>query len=152
MRIVIGCDISGLPLKEVIARHLREKGIEVVDLGVEPGQDVDYPDIAEKLAGRIAAGEFERGMLFCGTGIGMAIAANKLPGVRAAVCHDPYSAERSRKSNNAQVATMGALVIGPEMAKALTDIWLASEYTGGRSARKVEKVAAIDEKYRRPTP
>ena len=145
----IGCDLSGLPLKEVIVQQLRGKGIEVVDFGVQPGQNVDYPDIAEEVAGRIAAGEFERGMLFCGTGIGMAIAANKVPGVCAAVCHDPYSTDRSRKSNNAQVATMGALVIGPELAKSLTDIWLASEYVGGRSAPKVEKVKAIDERYRR---
>ncbi|HTU02457.1 MAG TPA: RpiB/LacA/LacB family sugar-phosphate isomerase, partial [Candidatus Sulfotelmatobacter sp.] len=90
-----------------------------------------------------------RGILMCGTGIGMAITANKVPGVRAATCHDTYSAERARKSNNAQILTMGARVIGPELAKTIVDAWLASEFEGGGSAPKVEKIMEYDEKFRR---
>ena len=101
------------------------------------------------LIGRLLAGEGERGVLVCGTGIGMAIVANKVPGVRAAQAHDLYSAERARKSNDAQIITLGALVVGPELAKALIDVWLRSEFGGGRSAPKVAKINAVDERYRR---
>ena len=97
-----------------------------------------YPDVAVKVAEAVARGEYERGILVCGTGIGMAIAANKVPGIRAAVCHDPFSTERSRKSNNAQIMCMGERVIGVELAKYLVDIWLECEFAGGGSAPKVE--------------
>lgn len=146
--IIIGCDFSGKPLLDTISAHLNAKGIEVIDIGSYPGDLRDYPDIAEELALRVAKGEFERGILICGTGIGMAIAANKIPGVRAACCHDPYSAERSRKSNNAQIITMGALVIGNELAISLIDIWLNSEFQGGRSEIKVKKLEELDMKFK----
>lgn len=149
MRIAIGSDLSGYPLKEIICEHLKKKGLEVVDFGVKKNENIDYPEIACAVAERVAAGEFERAILCCGTGIGMAIVANKIPGVRAAVCHDPYSAERARMSNNAQVMSMGALVIDPNFAKMITDIWLSSEFQRGRSLPKVNKIMAIDEKYRR---
>jgi ribose 5-phosphate isomerase B len=97
----------------------------------------------------VSKGEFERGILICGTGIGMAIVANKVPGVRAACCHDPYSAERARKSNNAQILTMGSQIVAPTLAHTLLDHWLDSEFAGGRSSPKVAKIDAIDEKYRR---
>lgn len=148
MKVIIGSDHFGFDLKEVIKEHIESKGIEVVDIGVHDKTPIDYPDIGVALAERIASGEFERGILICGTGIGMAIVANKVPGVRAAVCHDVYSAERARKSNNAQVMTMGAQIVGPELAKKLVDIWLESEFQGGRSLPKVEKINKIDEKYR----
>jgi ribose 5-phosphate isomerase B len=150
MKILIGSDHIGYSLKEDLKQYLLEMGHEVVDIGVSNGRDpVDYPDIALALSERIAVAESDRGILICGTGIGMAIAANKVPGVRAACCHDPYSAERARKSNNAQIITMGAQVIAPTMARVLLDHWLASEYSGGRSAPKVEKIDRIDAKYRR---
>jgi ribose 5-phosphate isomerase B len=142
--LAIGCDLAGLPLKEIVCAHLAARGQAVVDFGVRAGEDIDYPDIAQEVARRVAAGEYERAILICGTGIGMAIVANKVPGVRAAVCHDPYSAERARKSNDAQVMALGARVIGPELANTLTDIWLSAEFEGGRSAPKVAKIAAID--------
>lgn len=148
MKVIIGSDHFGFDLKEVIKEHIESKGIEVDDIGVHDKTPIDYPDIGVALAERIASGEFERGILICGTGIGMAIVANKVPGVRAAVCHDVYSAERARKSNNAQVMTMGAQIVGPELAKKLVDIWLESEFQGGRSLPKVEKINKIDEKYR----
>ncbi|ERM92442.1 ribose 5-phosphate isomerase [Caldanaerobacter subterraneus subsp. yonseiensis KB-1] len=148
MKIILGSDHFGFDLKEIIKEHLRSKGIEVIDVGVYDKNPVDYPDIAVVVAERVASGEFERGILICGTGIGMAIVANKVPGVRAAVCHDVYSAERARKSNDAQIMTMGGVIVGPELAKKLVDVWLESEFQGGRSLPKVEKIKMIDAKYR----
>ena len=148
MRIVIGSDHFGYPLKEVVREYLMELGHEPVDVGCwDADEPVDYPDIAEALGLRVASGEFERGILVCGTGIGMAMVANKIPGVRAACCHDPYSAERSRKSNDAQVLAMGSQIVGPSLARLLVDHWLASEFGGGRSAPKVAKIKALDERY-----
>lgn len=146
-KIIIGTDHLGLPLKNALVEHLRSKGHEVEDIGVHDDQPVDYPDVAVELAERIARGEYERGILICGTGAGMAITANKVPGVRAVAVNDPYTAERAIASNNAQVITMGALVTGANVAKMLADIWLANEFQGGGSARKVEKMNAIDARY-----
>jgi len=146
-KIAIGADHNGFHLKEIIKNHLASKGIDVVDFGVNDENPVDYPDIALLVSKRVAAGEFDRAILICGTGIGMAIAANKVPGVRAAQCYDVYSAERARKSNNAQVITLGAQVVGPELAKKLIDVWLESEFQGGRSLPKVEKINDIDRQY-----
>jgi ribose 5-phosphate isomerase B len=148
MRISIGCDEAGLPLLDVIRDQLKQKDVEVKDFGVYNSDPIDYPDIAEKVAETVANGEAERAILVCGTGIGMCITANKVPGVRAALCHDTYSAERARKSNDAQVITMGARVIGPELAKSIINVWLDSEFAGGNSARKVEKMNAVDERFR----
>jgi ribose 5-phosphate isomerase B len=148
MKIAIGCDEAGLPLLDIIREQLKEKHIEVQDFGVHNADPVDYPDIGVAVAEAVASGESERGILVCGTGIGMSITANKVPGVRAALCHDTYSADRARKSNDAQVITMGARVIGPELAKSIIETWLNAEFAGGRSAPKVEKMNAVDEKYR----
>ena len=148
MHILIGSDHIGYSLKENLKEYLVESGYEVVDLGCKDATTpVDYPDVATELAERIAAGETDRGILICGTGIGMAITANKVPGVRAACCHDPYSAERARKSNDAQVITMGAQIVAPTLARLLIDHWLASEFTGGRSAPKVDKIKKLDDRY-----
>ena len=153
MRIVIGSDHFGYGLKEDLKQHLIELGHEPVDVGCHNAdQPVDYPDVAVAAAQRIASGEFDRGILICGTGAGMAIVANKVAGVRAACCHDPYSAERARKSNNAQVITMGAQVVGPALGRQLLDHWLASEFAGGRSQAKVAKIEALDRLPRAGTP
>jgi len=153
MKIAIGCDELAYKLKEIIKAFLKEQSdveIELVkDCGVEENENIDYPDIAERVAKSIMSGECDRGILICGTGIGMAIAANKFPGIRAAQVCDPYSAERARKSNNAQIMTLGALTMGPETAKYLVGIWLKCEFAGGRSTRKVDKINAIDETYRK---
>ena len=148
MRIALGCDEAGLPLMDVIRAYLAAKNIDVEDFGVHTPDPVDYPDVAEQAAVSVAAGESDRAILVCGTGIGMSITANKVPGVRAALCHDTYSAERARKSNDAQVITMGARVIGPELAKKIVEVWLESDFTGGNSTRKVEKMNEVDERYR----
>jgi ribose 5-phosphate isomerase B len=149
MRIVIGADHIGLPLKNVVRDYLAARGVEVVDFGVNGEEPVDYPDIAHKVARAVADGDFDRGVLVCGTGIGMAIVANKVPGVRAAQCHDPYSAERARGSNDAQIITMGARVIGSELAKKIIDAWLGMEFQGGTSAPKVQRINEIDAMYRK---
>ncbi len=148
MKIALGCDEAGLTMMDMIRDYLKQKQIEVQDFGVHSVDPVDYPDIALVASEAVASGECERGILVCGTGIGMSITANKVPGVRAALCHDTYSAERARKSNDAQVLCMGARVIGPELANSILDHWLESELAGGRSAHKVAKMNAVDEKYR----
>jgi ribose 5-phosphate isomerase B len=150
VRIIIGSDHFGFLLKEEVRAYLGELGHEPVDIGVSSGDELaDYPDVAEMLALRIASGEFDRGVLVCGTGIGMAMVANKIPGVRAACCHDPYSAERARKSNDAQILALGSQIVGPSLARVLVDHWLESEFAGGRSAPKVEKIRMVDERYHR---
>jgi ribose 5-phosphate isomerase B len=146
--IVIGADHMGLPLKDAIRDYLVKKGYQVSDLGVNAADPVDYPDVGAQVAEAVGRGEYERGILVCGTGAGMAIVANKVPGVRAVAVQDPYTAERAVASNNAQIVTFGAQIIGPQVAEKLIDIWLASEYQGGRSAPKVAKIDSLDEKYR----
>ncbi len=147
MKLAIGCDEAAYNLKKLIVEHLEKKGIEYQDFGAGAGETVLYPDVAARVGEAVARGEFERGILVCGTGIGMAITANKVPGIRAAVCHDPYSAERARKSNNAQILCMGERVVGVELAKMLVDIWLKCEFAGGGSAPKVERIMEYERKY-----
>jgi len=147
--IVIGADHMGLPLKDVIRDHLRKRGYVVEDMGVTSSTPVDYPDVGAQVAEAVAAGRYERGVLVCGTGAGMAIVANKVPGVRAVCVADPYTAERAVASNNAQIVTFGAQITGPAVAEKLVDIWLESEFQGGRSAPKVAKIDALDDKYHR---
>ena len=143
MKVVIGADSAGKPLLDVIAAHLGTKpGIELTDLS----QSGFYADLSDKVGREIVDGKFERGILFCGTGIGVCISANKVPGIRAALTHDTYSAERAAKSNNAQIITMGARVIGPELAKSIVDTWLASEFDpNGPSAANVEAIDRLDQ-------
>ena len=141
----IGADDAGAPLKEHLAHYLKEHGYEVKDFG--NGNEQDYPDVAAAVAEAVKHGEFDRAVLVCGTGLGMAITANKIPGVRAATAHDAYSAERARKSNDAQIITMGSRVIAPQAAEKVLEHWLASEFEGGRSVPKVEKMKAIDARY-----
>ena len=139
----VGSDDAGATLRLAVAAHLRELGYEVDDYGVDDSSSA-YPQVAFEVAAHVASGKHDRAVLCCGTGIGMAIAANKVSGVYAAQVHDPYSAERARASNNAQVMTLGARVIGPELAVALMRIWLSSEFQGRGSARKVAKIAAAE--------
>ena len=147
MKIVIGCDEAGCGLKHIIIDLLQKEGIEVTDEGCRDDEVVLYPNIAERVANIVADGEADRGILICGTGIGMAMAANKVKGIRAAVCHDPFSTERSRKSNDAQIMCMGARVIGPELAKMLVKLWLTCDFAGGGSAPKVEAIKQMEGKY-----
>ena len=139
IKVIIDADDAAIALKNAVVEHLKNKGIQVEDLdynGENPG--ATYPEIGFNLAKKVRDEQAERAILICGTGLGMAMIANKVEGVFAGVCHDVYSAERLRASNNAQVLTMGARVIGEELAKTIVDAWLNAEYTGGRSAPKVD--------------
>ncbi len=144
MRIAVDSDEAGLELKGIVVKHLRTSGAETEDLNFLGAHQADYPDIGYHLARRVAAGEFDRGVLICGTGLGMAMIANKVEGIYAGVCHDVYSAERLRKSNDAQILTLGARVIGPEAAKCILTAWLRSEFEAGRSLPKVARMRELE--------
>jgi ribose 5-phosphate isomerase B len=146
-RIVLGADHLGRALKDTLRDHLSAQGYQVEDMGVSDDAAVDYPDVGFALAERVGQGEFPRGILVCGTGAGMAICANKVPGVRAACVMDPHSAERAIASNDAHVITFGSQIVGAEVAKKLADIWLAHEFQGGRSQPKVEKITAGERRH-----
>ena len=144
--ILLGADHLGLSLKNSLKNHLQDKGYKIEDVGVDSEDPVDYPDVGEKLARKIANGDSVRGILCCGTGAGMAIVANKIPGVIAVCINDPYTAERAIASNNAQVVTLGGLITGKEVGKKLVDIWLENDFQGGKSLPKVEKINKLDTK------
>ena len=147
MKIAIGCDEAGFILKEIIKSYLQENGFEVEDYGVYDTKPILYPDIAYKVATSISTGIHNRGVLICGTGIGMAITANKIPHVRAAVCHDIYSTECSRKSNDCQIMCLGARIVGDELAKLLVKRWLECDFQGGGSTAKVERIKGIEAEF-----
>lgn len=140
--IVIGCDNAAVELKNIIIKLLESKGVKYEDVGVNNCEDETiYPEVAAKVCSSIIVSNYEKeGILVCGTGIGMAISANKFPGIYAAVCHDAYSAERARLSNNTNVITMGARVIGAELAKKIIEEWLRLQFKPGSSTPKVEKI------------
>lgn len=140
MKIGIGSDHNAFEMKSLLKKHIEAKGIEVVDYGCYSTEEVDYPNVAFNVANAVVEEEIERGILFCGTGIGMAMAANKIPGVRAAQVHDTYSAERAQLSNNAQIITLGSKVVGIEVAKKIVDEYLSVHFEGGNSARKIDQI------------
>lgn len=143
MKIAIGADHGGFRLKGEIIELLTEEGLNFKDFGTFSEDSVDYPDIALEVARAVQSGEFRRGILICGTGIGIGIAANKLRGIRAALCHDTFSARAAREHNDANILTMGERVIGPGLARDIVKVWLGAEFAGGRHARRVEKIDAI---------
>lgn len=144
MKIVLGSDHAGFSLKETIKEHLSSQGWEVIDCGTDSEESVDYPDFAEKVGRTICDGICEKGILVCGTGIGISIAANKLPGIRAAVCHDVFTAQASREHNDANILAMGARVLSPSLALEMVDTWLATSFSGGRHQRRIDKIAALE--------
>jgi ribose 5-phosphate isomerase B len=144
LKVAIDCDDAATDLKKTLVEHLRTAGVEVTDLNYSSGKKADYPEIGYHLAREIAAKKFDRGILMCGTGLGMAMIANKVEGVWAGTCHDTFSAERLAKSNDANVMTLGARVIGPELAKMVVDAWLKSEFAGGGSAPKVDQLRSLE--------
>jgi ribose 5-phosphate isomerase B len=145
-RIALGADHAGFALKERIRAYLADKGCEVEDLGPTTPQRVDYPDYAEQVAARVAAHKADYGFLVCGTGLGVAIAANKVRGIRAATCNDTLSAYFARAHNDANVLAMGGRLTDEVTARKIVDIWLSTPFEGGRHARRVEKIALIGEK------
>lgn len=143
MKIAIGCDHGGYELKLAVKKHLEEKGYEVVDYGCHSTESVDYPVYGEKVGRAVAGGECELGVLICGTGIGISLAANRVKGVRAAVCSEPYSAEMTRRHNNANIIAFGARVVGEGTAMTIVDAFLGAKFEGGRHARRVDMLEAI---------
>lgn len=144
MKVAIGCDHKGLQLKELAKSILQELGYEYVDKGTFTEERVDYPDYAKEVALAVARGECERGIAICGSGIGVSITANKVPGIRAALCHDTYLARMCRQHNNANVLCLGALDVGLGPAEDILRIWLSTPYEGGRHQVRVDKIAALE--------
>ena len=143
MKIAICCEHCGYALKLAVKKHLEEKGYEVVDYGCHSTESVDYPVYGEKVGRAVAGGECELGVLICGTGIGISLAANRVKGVRAAVCSEPYSAEMTRRHNNANIIAFGARVVGEGTAMPIVDAFLGAQFEGGRHARRVDMLEAI---------
>lgn len=146
MKIGIGNDHSAVELKNIIKAHLESKGHEVVNYGTDTGESCNYVEYGEKVANAVASGEVECAVLICGTGIGISLAANKVEGIRAAVCSEPYSARMTKQHNNANIIAFGARVVGSEVAKMIVDEWLDAEFLGGRHAERVEAMMEIERK------
>ncbi len=147
LRVAIACDHGGFKLKQEVVEYLESAGIPFQDFGTFSEESVDYPDVVLPVAEAVARGECDRAVLLCGTGIGVSIVANKVPGVRAALCHDTYSARHSRLHNDANVLALGGRVVGPGLARDIVADWLETGFEGGRHARRVGKITAIEEKY-----
>ena len=147
MRIAIGSDHAGFKLKGIIKQRFSASGREFTDFGVNTPQPVDYPDIAAAVGEAVARGDYDQGILICGTGIGMAITANKVPGVRAALCHDVFTAKAAREHNDANILTLGERVLQSEAACDIVDAWFRARFIGGRHARRLEKIRDLERKY-----
>ncbi len=147
MKIAIASDHGGFRLKSVIVDYLQKSGFEYEDFGAYNESSCDYPDYALKVAEKVAAKDFNFGILICGTGIGIGIAANKVPGVRAALCHDTFSAHACREHNDANILTMGERVVGQGLALDIVDIFLKTEFEGDRHQRRINKISDIEKKY-----
>ena len=148
MKIGIGNDHSALELKAEIIGFLKEKGYEIVDFGTNSTESCDYPIYGEKVARAVAAGEVEKGILICGTGLGISLAANKVEGIRAVVCSEPFTAKMSRAHNNCNILALGARVVGAELEKMIVDTWLSTEFEGGRHQRRVDMIMDIEKRNR----
>lgn len=146
MKIAIGADHGGFNLKKEIVALLEELGHDYKDFGTHSADSIDYPDVAIPVAEAVAAGEFDRGILICGTGIGIGIAANKVKGIRAALVHDSFSAKATRQHNDSNIMTMGERVIGPGLALDLVTTWLDTDFEGGRHSNRVDKMSAYESK------
>lgn len=148
MKVAVASDHAGFSLKDTIRSYLTSLGHEVIDFGTFSEDSVDYPDYAEKVVDALVNGVVDRGILICGTGIGMSIVSNKFPGVRAALCYDEYTARMSRLHNDANILVLGGRVLSGEVAVRIVDIWLNTEFEGGRHIRRLEKIKRIEEKIR----
>ena len=144
MKLAIGNDHTAVNLKQIIVDHLTERGIEVVNVGCDTPESFDYPISGYRVGKLVASGEVDGGVLICGTGVGISLSANKVPGVRACVCSEPYTAALSKRHNNSNIIAFGARVVGDEMAKLIVDSWLDATYEGGRHQRRVDMITAIE--------
>ena len=144
MKIALGNDHAAVEMKEFVKAYLEEKGSEVLNLGTDTHDSVDYPEYGAAVGRAVVGGDADLGIAICGSGVGISISANKIKGVRAVCCSEPYSARMSRQHNNANVLCFGARVIGQEMAKMIIDEWLAAEFQGGRHQKRVDKIIALE--------
>lgn len=147
MKIAIGSDHGGFPLKGVIADLLRSRSIEVIDVGTDSDKSVDYPDFGEKVAKMVAGGEADSGIVICGTGIGISIAANKVPGIRAALVTDSFMARMAREHNNANILALGGRVISPDSACEMVTAWLDADFEGGRHQGRLDKITQLEREF-----
>ena len=145
MKIAVACDPAGLPLKGPVEETLKELGVEYVDFGINDGDPRDYPIFAVRAANAVVSGQCDRGIILCGTGVGISMAANKVKGIRCCACSDCYSAKMSRAHNDANMLAMGGRVIAPELAKMITEIWVKGEFEGGRHQRRIDMFKLIEE-------
>ncbi len=145
MKIAIGCDHVGIEQKDLVIRHLENKGIKVEDFGTHSTERTDYPQYGLAVANAVAARQADLGILICGTGVGISLAANKVKGIRAVVCSDPYTAQLSKEHNNTNILAFGSRVVGIEVAKMIIDNWLNAEFEGGRHQNRINQISAIEE-------
>lgn len=147
MKVAVACDHAGLALKEEVKKWLAADGIACQDMGCNSLQSVDYVDYAQPAMEAVLRGECQRAILICGTGIGMSITANKFPGIRAALCHDVFSARATREHNDSNVLCLGARVIGTGLAEEIIRVWLQTDFAGGRHQRRIDKIASVEKQY-----
>ncbi|AKL93723.1 ribose 5-phosphate isomerase B [Clostridium aceticum] len=147
MKIAIGSDHGGFSLKEIIKEHLQQKSIEFKDFGTDSEASCDYSEFAEAVGEAVVSGIYDRGIIICGTGIGISIAANKIPGVRCAVVGDCFSAKATRQHNDTNILALGARVVGSGLALEIVDTWLGTEFEGGRHQQRIDKITEIEKKY-----
>jgi ribose 5-phosphate isomerase B len=152
MKIAIGCDHAGLELKNEIIKVLSGLGIDCIDYGTNTPESVDYPDFGEKVSGAVSSGEIERGILICGTGIGMSIVANKFPGIRASLCNDLFTAQMSRRHNDANVLVIGGRIVGKDLAKEIVKTWVNTTFDGSRHVNRLKKITLIEDRLRKHEP
>ncbi|MEW6066730.1 MAG: ribose 5-phosphate isomerase B [Nitrospirota bacterium] len=149
MKFAIGCDHAGFELKKEIISVLNNLGIEFIDYGTEGSESVDYPDFGERVSEAVSSGKVDRGILICGTGIGMSIVANKFPGVRASLCNELYTAKMSRLHNDANILVVGGRIVGKDLAKEIVKVWVNTTFDGGRHADRLKKIMHIEERITR---
>ncbi len=150
MKVGIGCDHAGLELKLELISLLKEIGIDCIDYGTDVPKSVDYPDFGEKVSSAVSSGGIERGVLICGTGIGMSIVANKFPGIRASLCNDLFTAKMSRLHNDANILVIGGRIVGKDLAKEIVRVWFSTPFEGGRHCARLDKITNIEERLKGP--
>lgn len=149
MTIAIGCDHAGIELKEEIISLLKNLNIQFIDFGTDTPESVDYPDFGEKVSEAVSTGKIEKGILICGTGIGMSIVANKFPGIRASLCNELFTAKMSRLHNDANILVLGGRIVGKDLAKEIVRTWVNTPFEGNRHSRRLDKISKIEERLRR---
>lgn len=148
MKIAVGCDHVAVELKKQLLEYLDELNIDYTDFGTYDAERTDYPKYGEIVGEKVSSGEYDRGLLICGTGVGISLSANKIPGIRAVVCSEPYTAKLSRQHNDTNILALGARVVGLDLAKMILEIWLFTDFEGGRHQKRIDMISSIEKKYK----